>query len=92
LRLICAEEGETQERKSRKCSGEKSPGRDETILSRETLWRADKPMEGSVSFQKRDTPVDSRFGITPPIPQERNKRDADETNRSVPAVVEDLER
>jgi len=91
FRLTCAEEEETQERKSRNCSGEKSPGQgDDDIVPGNTL--TGRQASGGIGTFARRYAGRQPSGTKPHIPQERKQRDADETNRSVPVVAENLER
>jgi len=61
LSVTCAEEEETQERKSRFCLGEKSPRQgDDDIVPGNTL--TGRQASGGIgTFRKEGTPVDSRL-------------------------------
>lgn len=87
--LTGAEEEKTQERQSGVCSVKNHVAAGRTILSWETLWRADKLMEGSLVLRSQ---IGRSFaGLKPHIPQKRKERDASETNALVPLKIEYFE-
>jgi len=61
LSVTCAEEDKTQERKSRSCLGDKSPGQGEDDGVPGNTLTGRQASGGIGTFRKRGTPVDSRL-------------------------------